>query len=115
MEIILASASPRRREILKNTKLKFEVQKSDIEEVFLENESPESMVVRLAYEKAFDVAENNRDKLVIGADTIVVLGDEVLGKPKDEEEAFDMIQKLSNKTHRVITGISIIHLKKEKF
>ena len=59
MEIILASASPRRREILKNTKLKFEVQKSDIEEVFLENESPESMVVRLAYEKAFDVAENN--------------------------------------------------------
>ena len=112
MEIILASASPRRREILKNTKLKFEVQKSDIEEVFLENESPESMVVRLAYEKAFDVAENNRDKLVIGADTIVVLGDEVLGKPKDEEEAFDMIQKLSNKTHRVITGISLIHLKK---
>ena len=112
MEIILASASPRRREILKNTKLKFEVQKSDIEEVFLENESPESMVVRLAYEKAFDVVENNRDKLVIGADTIVVLGDEVLGKPKDEEEAFDMIQKLSNKTHRVITGISLIHLKK---
>lgn len=112
MEIILASASPRRREILKNTKLKFEVQKSDIEEVFLENESPESMVVRLAYEKAFDVAENNRDKLVIGADTIVVLGDEVLGKPKDEEEVFDMIQKLSNKTHRVITGISLIHLKK---
>ena len=112
MEIILASASPRRREILKNTKLKFEVQKSDIEEVFLENESPESMVVRLAYEKAFDVAENNRDKLVIGADTIVVLGDEVLGKPKDEEEAFDMIQKLSNKTHRVITGIILINLKK---
>ena len=115
MEIILASASPRRREILKNTKLKFEVQKSDIEEVFLENESPESMVVRLAYEKAFDVAENNRDKLVIGADTIVVLGDEVLGKPKDEEEVFDMIQKLSNKTHRVITGISLIHLKKGIF
>ena len=50
--------------------------------------------------------------MVIGADTIVVLGDEVLGKPKDEEEAFDMIQKLSNKTHRVITGISLIHLKK---
>ena len=112
MEIILASASPRRKEILQNTKLKFEVQKSEIEEAVFEEESPESMVVRLAYEKAFDVAENNRDKLVIGADTIVVLGDEVLGKPKDEEEAFDMIQKLSNKTHRVITGISLIHLKK---
>ena len=52
MEIILASASPRRKEILQNTKLKFEIQKSDIEEVILENESPESMVVRLAYEKA---------------------------------------------------------------
>ena len=112
MEIILASASPRRKEILQNTKLKFEIQKSEIEEAVFEEESPESMVVRLAYEKAFDVAENNRDKLVIGADTIVVLGDEVLGKPKDEEEAFDMIQKLSNKTHRVITGISLIHLKK---
>lgn len=112
MEIILASASPRRKEILQNTKLKFEVQKSEIEEVVFEEESPESMVVRLAYEKAFDVAQKNRDKLVIGADTIVVLGDEVLGKPKDEKEAFDMIQKLSNKTHRVITGISLINLKK---
>lgn len=112
MEIILASASPRRKEILQNTKLKFEVQKSEIEEAVFEEESPESMVVRLAYEKAFDVAQKNRDKLVIGADTIVVLGDEVLGKPKDEEEAFDMIQKLSNKTHRVITGISLINLKK---
>lgn len=112
MEIILASASPRRKEILQNTKLKFEIQKSEIEEAVFEEESPESMVVRLAYEKAFDVAQKNREKLVIGADTIVVLGDEVLGKPKDEEEAFDMIQKLSNKTHRVITGISLINLKK---
>ncbi|MGN1032027.1 MAG: Maf family protein [Intestinibacter sp.] len=111
MEIILASASPRRREILQNTKLKFDIQKSDIEEVILEDESPESMAVRLAYEKAFDIAEKNREKLIIGADTIVVLEDEVLGKPKDEKEAFDMIQKLSNKTHRVITGISLINLK----
>lgn len=57
MEIILASASPRRKEILQNTKLKFDIEKSDIEEVVLENESPEDMVVRLAYEKAFDVAK----------------------------------------------------------
>lgn len=114
MEIILASASPRRKEILQNTKLKFDIQKSHIKEVILENESPESMVVRLAYEKAFDVATKNRDKLVIGADTIVVLGDEILGKPKDEEEAFEMIQKLSNKTHRVITGISLVNLDNDK-
>ena len=96
MEIILASASPRRKEILQNTKLKFEIQKSDIEEVILENESPESMVVRLAYEKAYDVAQKNKDKLVIGADTIVALDNEVLGKPKDKEEAYQMIKKLSN-------------------
>ena len=101
MEIILASASPRRKEILQNTKLKFEIQKSDIEE---------SMVVRLAYEKAYDVAQKNKDKLVIGADTIVALDNEVLGKPKDKEEAYQMIKKLSNKTHKVITGISLINI-----
>ena len=110
MEIILASASPRRKEILQNTKLKFEIQKSDIEEVILENESPESMVVRLEYEKAYDVAQKNKDKLVIGADTIVALDNEVLGKPKDKEEAYQMIKKLSNKTHKVITGISLINI-----
>ena len=110
MEIILASASPRRKEILQNTKLKFEIQKSDIEEVILENESPESMVVRLSYEKAYDVAQKNKDKLVIGADTIVALDNEVLGKPKDKEEAYQMIKKLSNKTHKVITGISLINI-----
>lgn len=111
MEIILASASPRRKEILQNTKLKFEIQKSNIDEVVLENESPLNMVVRLAHEKAFDVAQKNREKLVIGADTIVVLDDEVLGKPKDKNEAYQMIKKLSNKTHKVITGISLINLK----
>lgn len=114
MEIILASASPRRKEILQNTKLKFEIEKSDIEEIILENESPEDMVIRLAYEKAFDVAKKNKDKLVIGADTIVALDNEVLGKPKDKQEAYQMIKKLSNKTHKVITGISLINLKENK-
>lgn len=110
MKVILASASPRRKEILQNTKLNFDIQKSDIEEVILENESPEDMVVRLAYEKAYDVAQKNKDKLVIGADTIVALDNEVLGKPKDKEEAYQMIKKLSNKTHKVITGISLINI-----
>ena len=114
MEIILASASPRRKEILQNTKLKFDIEKSDIEEVVLENESPEDMVVRLAYEKAFDVAKRNTDRLVIGADTIVALDNEVLGKPKDQNEAYQMIKRLSNKTHKVITGISLINLKENK-
>ena len=114
MELILASASLRRKEILQNTKLNFDIQKSDIEEVILENESPEDMVVRLAYEKAFDVAKRNTDRLVIGADTIVALDNEVLGKPKDQNEAYQMIKRLSNKTHKVITGISLINLKENK-
>ena len=109
MKVILASASPRRKEILQNTKLNF-----DIQEVILENESPEDMVVRLAYEKAFDVAKRNTDRLVIGADTIVALDNEVLGKPKDQNEAYQMIKRLSNKTHKVITGISLINLKENK-
>lgn len=110
MKVILASASPRRKQILENTKLQFSIEKSNINEVFFENETPENMVTRLAYEKAFDVAKYNQDKLVIGADTIVVLEDKVLGKPKDEQEAYDMIKNLSNKTHKVITGISLINL-----
>ena len=114
MKVILASASPRRKEVLQNTKLNFDIQKSDIEEVILENESPEDMVVRLAYEKAFDVAKRNTDRLVIGADTIVALDNEVLGKPKDQNEAYQMIKRLSNKTHKVITGISLINLKENK-
>lgn len=114
MEIILASASPRRSEILSNTKIAFSVEKSNIEEVTLENESPDKMVMRLAYEKAFDIAKDNVDKLVIGADTVVVLGDEVLGKPKDSDDAYNMIKKLSNKTHQVITGVSLINLKLNK-
>ena len=114
MKVILASASPRRKEIFQNTKLNFDIQKSDIEEVILENESPEDMVVRLAYEKAFDVAKRNTDRLVIGADTIVALDNEVLGKPKDQNEAYQMIKRLSNKTHKVITGISLINLKENK-
>ena len=99
---------------MQNTKLNFDIQKSDIEEVILENESPEDMVVRLAYEKAFDVAKRNTDRLVIGADTIVALDNEVLGKPKDQNEAYQMIKRLSNKTHKVITGISLINLKENK-
>ena len=114
MKVILASASPRRKEILQNTKLNFDIQKSDIEEVILENESPEDMVVRLAYEKALDVAKNNEDALVIGADTVVVIDDKILGKPKDETEAYNMIKLLSGKTHYVITGFALINLSLNK-
>jgi len=114
MNIILASGSPRRREILENANLKFSVISSDIDERIFEDEEPIQLVLRLAFEKCMSVAQDNPSDLVIGADTIVVLDNEILGKPKNEEEAFDMLSKLSNREHQVITGMSIVNLEKEK-
>ena len=114
MNIILASASPRRREILENTNVKFDIISSSIEELVLEGESPCQMVMRLAFEKGIDIASKRKSDLVISADTIVVLDNTVLGKPKDEKEAKVMITNLSGKTHQVITGISLINLENDK-
>lgn len=114
MNIILASGSPRRKEILENTNLKFSVITSDIDERIFENEEPIQLVLRLAFEKCMSVAQNNPSDLVIGADTIVVLDNEILGKPKNEEEAFNTLSKLSNREHQVITGMSIVNLGNEK-
>ena len=114
MEIILASKSPRRREILENTKVRFSIEESQIDEVIKLNELPKETVMRLAYEKALDVANRNRNSLVIGADTIVVINDTILGKPKDDIEAFNMLKLLSGKTHYVITGFALINLSLDK-
>ena len=114
MNIILASASPRRKEILENTNVKFKIMASDIEELTLEGESPCQMVMRLAFEKGMDIASKQKSDLIISADTIVVLDNKVLGKPKDEVEAIHMIESLSGKTHQVITGISLINLENNK-
>ncbi len=114
MNIILASASPRRKEILENVNVKFTVVASNIDEVILDNEPPKELVMRLAFEKCMDVAKKNEDALVIGADTIVVMDDQILGKPKNEEDACNMIELLSNKKHQVITGISLINLSLDK-
>lgn len=114
MNIILASGSPRRKEILENTNLKFSVITSDIDERIFENEEPIQLVLRLAFEKCMSVAQNNPSDLAIGADTIVVLDNEILGKPKNEEEAFNTLSKLSNREHQVITGMSIVNLENEK-
>lgn len=114
MNIILASNSPRRREILENAKVRFSVKGSHINEIIKDNESPEETVMRLAYEKALDISKDNKDALVIGADTIVVIDDTILGKPKDEQQAYDMIKLLSGKTHYVITGFALINLSLDK-
>ncbi len=114
MDIILASASPRRKEILENTNLKFRIIKSDIDEKIFEGESPQQVVMRLSFEKCMHIACKHESSLVIGADTIVVLDDMILGKPKDKDEAYCMLKKLSNKIHQVITGISLINLEGNK-
>jgi len=111
--IILASASPRRTELLSQAGYTFEVVPSQAEEIITETE-PEKIVEELAYAKASEVYSrikkdyNERDFIVIGADTIVYYENEVLGKPKDEQESFDMLKMLSDRTHQVYTGVSII-------
>ncbi|WP_289293963.1 Maf family protein [Romboutsia ilealis] len=114
MNIILASASPRRKEILENASVKFEVMASSIEELTLDGESPCQMVMRLAFEKGMDIASRQKSDLIISADTIVVIDNTVLGKPENEIEARKMITSLSGRTHQVITGISLINLDNNK-
>ncbi|WP_096153191.1 MULTISPECIES: Maf family protein [Bacillus] len=112
--LILASGSPRRKELLEQINLSFEIIASKVEETFDPKESPENIAMSLASQKASDVFTQNQDSIVIGADTIVVFNNEILGKPNDEEDAFRMLKKLSGQTHHVITGVAIISSEKEK-
>jgi len=107
-KIILASASPRRRELLKHLGLTFEVIPSKIEEDVKYGEEPCEHVLRLARLKAQEIARDQDSAVIIGADTIVVLGGEILGKPKDEEEAFAMLSQLSGRVHKVFTGFCVL-------
>ena len=111
--LILASASPRRKELLTNLHLPFEISSSNVDESFSPSLSPADAVVELASRKAKFVAEKNGDAYVIGADTIVVFEGDILGKPQDEEEAVSMLSRLSGSTHEVYTGVSIISPEKE--
>ncbi len=107
-EFVLASASPRRKELLSQIGINFRVCVSKKEEEFSRS-NPEDIVKDLSYTKARDVFERgNRDAIVIGADTIVVFEEEVLGKPKSKEEAYRMIKKLQGNIHQVYTGVTLI-------
>ena len=109
-KFILASASPRRKEILQKLNILFEIVHGDFEEnynQFDEGTEPEEVVNHFSYCKGKSVAENHPDKLIISADTIVVIDGEILGKPKNRNEAEAMLEKLSNKMHEVFTGVSI--------
>lgn len=109
MKLILASGSPRRRELLAHITTAFEVVVSDVDEHIHEVLSPEEFVAALAERKALAVAEQHPDALVIGMDTVVVLGDEILGKPADEAEAIRMLTRLSGRSHRVLTAVYLCH------
>lgn len=108
MKIILASGSPRRKEMLERFNLEPIIIKSNIDEKIFKDQEPIQIAMSLAFEKAYEVSNSFMDDLVIGADTIVVNDGLILGKPKDEEDAFNMLRSLSSKTHEVITGISLI-------
>lgn len=105
--LILASASPRRAELLQRLGLTFDVAPSQIPEVLLEGETPEDHAERLSVEKATAVAAGHPDAMVLAGDTIVVLDGDVLGKPKDEADAVDMLTALSGRTHEVVSGLAL--------
>jgi septum formation protein len=109
MRLILASASPRRRELLTQAGFTFEVRPAHIPEDPLPNEDPIAYVIRLARAKAEAVLTtlDDRDALVLGADTTVTLDNHILGKPENPEDAARMLRLLSGRTHRVITGIAV--------
>jgi septum formation protein len=106
--LILASASPRRSELLRQLGLAFEVLPSNVDETLQEGETPAGHVRRLAAAKAGELADRYPAAWVIGADTIVVINGEILGKPADESEARAMLGKLSGNNHRVFTGIAVM-------
>ncbi len=118
-KIILASQSPRRKELLAQAGFEFDIITSDVEEIITHTE-PEKIAVSLARQKAEDVLWQVIDRygidevenyLVIGADTIVAIEDKILGKPKDRQDAYEMMKLLSGRTHQVYTGVAILTAK----
>jgi septum formation protein len=105
--IVLASASPRRTELMALAGIEFSVVPADINEAVLPGEKPAEHVMRLSREKADAVAGTSNGRFYIGADTVVVLDDTIMGKPVDETEAFRMLSDLSGREHEVVTGFSV--------
>lgn len=112
LPFILASGSPRRQEFLKKLGLNFNIQTADINESKTHDESAIELVKRLAREKGIVVAKENPDTWTISADTIVCLEEQILGKPKNEEDALFMLMSLSGKTHLVYTAFALTHVNK---
>lgn len=107
--LILASSSPRRQELLSLLKIPLKIVPSEVEEFFRKGEKPEKHVRRLAAAKAQEIGKKFPKQWVLAADTVVVIKGEVLGKPKDAQEAESMLKKLSGKEHQVLTGYCLLH------
>jgi septum formation protein len=107
IDIVLASASPRRAELLESAGIRFSVVPGHIDETPLPGEQPVAHVLRLAQEKAAEVARRDSGRYFIGADTIVVCDDEIMGKPRDDADAARMLRKLAGRTHQVVTGFAV--------
>ena len=108
MTLVLASASPRRQELLRNAGIAFTVQPADIDESPQDGESPVECAQRLAREKALAVSPSRPLDCVLGADTIVVIDEKILGKPRDPADAARMLRLLSGRTHEVVTGVCLV-------
>ncbi|MDZ7662237.1 Maf family protein [Thiohalophilus sp.] len=110
-DIYLASASPRRRELLRQIGVRYRLLDVAISETRLDNEAPEAYVRRVARDKAragLALIDEKPPRAVLGADTVIVIDDEVLGKPQDRAEAIAMLQRLSGRTHQVLSGVALI-------
>lgn len=112
MKLILASASPRRRELLRAAGIRFEVEAADIPEVPGEGEDPRAFAERLARDKALTVAVEHPDAWVLGADTTVVIDGEILNKPENAQDAARMLRLLSGRAHEVITAVCLARVGK---
>ncbi|MBR1622823.1 MAG: septum formation protein Maf, partial [Pseudobutyrivibrio sp.] len=107
MNIILASNSPRRKELLEQAGIDFEVKAADVEEITTKTK-PNEVVEELSLIKSKAIAANNPNRIVLAADTVVACDGKILGKPKDEADALRMLKALSGKCHEVYTGVTII-------
>mgnify|MGYP001822654139 CR=1 FL=1 len=107
--LILASGSPRRRQLLSMLGIPFIIKAVEVDERQFGGESPPELVLRLSQAKALAVTDNRPDELVVAADTVVALGDTVLGKPVGVDHAFEMLRDLRNRAHVVYSGVSVWH------
>ena len=113
MRLVLASASPRRADLLTAAGFVFDVRPVDLDETPRPRESPEDYVQRLALEKAKAGLNASKDEVVLGADTVVVVDGAILGKPVDDDEARSMLESLSGRDHLVLTGVALVHGNRE--